>query len=120
MSVLVTIETDLGKVGHAFVIGAEKLKAAVIDAATAVDKAAPAIASAEAIANAVADDIYPGAGDVATAIETVMAKVFAAIDAAGQAAGSDAMNVSLDVATVNAVKAVLPTVKAQAQTTPGS
>jgi hypothetical protein len=57
---------------------------------------------------------------VAIAIEGTMAKVFDAIDKAAAAAGADGMNIQLDQATVAAIKAALPTVKAQAQTTPGS
>lgn len=120
MSGLTTIETDLGKVGHAFVIGAEKLKAAIIGAAGVIDKAAPEIATIEGVANSVAEQIYPGAGLVAGAIEGAMSKVFTAVDSAAAAAGADGMNIQLDQATVTAIKAALPTVKAQATTTPGA
>ena len=120
MSILGTIEADLGKVGHAFVVGAEKLKAAIVGAAGVVDKAEPEIKVIEDLANGVVAQIYPGAGVVAQAIEAAMSKVFTAIDAAGAAASANGLNLQLDQATVDAVKAALPTVKAQAQTTPGS
>jgi hypothetical protein len=120
MGIGATIEADLGKVGHAFVVGAEKLKAAIVGAAGVLDKAQPEIATIEALANGVAEQIYPGAGVVATAIETAMSKVFAAVDAAGTAAASNGLNLQLDQATVTAIQAALPTVKAQAATTPGS
>lgn len=115
-----TIEADLGKVGHAFVMGASKLKAALLWAASQEQTIAPEVAAVESVANVVVGQIYPGAEVVATAIESAMSKVFNAVDAAGAAAGANAMNVELDVATVQAIKAALPTVKAQAQTTPGS
>ena len=114
------VETDLGKVGHAFVMGAEKVKSAVMTAAAAIAKDGPQIAEAETIANSVAAAIYPGSAGVLAAVEGVLSKVFAAVDAAGAAAGANGLSVSLDVATVNAEKAALPTVKAQAATTPGS
>ena len=117
---IATLEADLGKVGHAFVVGAEKLKSVVIAVASDLQKEAPAIAEAETLANSVADAIYPGSATVLAAIEATLSKVFNAVDAAGAAAGADALNVSLDVATVAAIKAALPTVKAQATTTPGS
>jgi hypothetical protein len=120
MSVLKTVETDLGKVGHAFVIGAEKLNAAIVGAETALKKAAPEVATVESIVNIVVDDIYPGAGVVARAIETAAAKAFDAVDALGDATTADGLNIQLDQAAVEAIKAALPTVKAQAQTTPGS
>jgi hypothetical protein len=120
MSLLTTIEADLGKVGHAFVIGAVKLKAVIIQAAGVVDKAEPEIKVIEDLANGVAEQIYPGAGLVMAAIEAGMNKVFNAVDAAGAAAAADGLNLQLDAATVAAIKAALPTVKAQAATTPGS
>lgn len=120
MSFIGTIETDLGKVSHAFVIGAQKLKAAIIATAGVVDKAQPEIAVIEGVANGVVDMIYPGADIVARAIEAAMAKVFDAVDAAAAAATADGLNVQLDQAAVDAVKAALPNVKAQAATTPGS
>lgn len=120
MSILATVEADLGKVAHAFTTGAEKLKAAIIGAAGVIDKAEPEIATIETVANGVVAQIYPGAGLVAASIEAVMAKVFSAIDAAGAAAAANGMNLQLDQATVDAVKAALPTVKTQAATVPGS
>lgn len=120
MSVLTTIEADLGKVGHAFVTGASKLKAVIIATAGVVDKNESEIATIEGVANQVVAQIYPGAELVAIAIEGTMAKVFDAIDKAAAAAGADGMNVQLDSATVAAIKAALPTVKAQASTTPGA
>lgn len=120
MSVLSTIEADLGKVGHAFVVGAEKLKAAIIGAAGVVDKAQPEIQVIEGVANSVVAQIYPGADLVAKAIEAAMAKAFAAVDALGAASTANGLNVQLDQAAVDAVKAALPTVKTQATTTPGS
>lgn len=120
MSVLATIEADLGKVGHAFVVGASKLKSIIIATAGVVDKNEAEIATIENVANTVVAQVYPGAELVAMAIEGTMAKVFDAIDKAAAAASADGMNIQLDQATVAAVKAALPTVKAQAQTTPGS
>ena len=120
MSILSTIEADLGKVGHAFVVGAAKLKAVIIQAAGVVDKAEPEIKVIEDLANGVVEQIYPGAGLVAVGIEAAMAKVFAAVDAAGAAASANGLSLQLDQATVDAVKAALPTVKTQAATTPGS
>lgn len=120
MSILDSVKTDLGKVGHAFVVGAHALKSALAWAAGEEQAIAPQIAAVEAVANKVVAAIYPGAEVVAIAIEGVMSKVFAAIDAAGAAAGAAGMNVELDVATVNAIKAALPIVKSQAMTTPGS
>lgn len=120
MSFLTTIETDLGKVGHAFVVGAEKLKAAIIGAAGVVDKAAPEIKVIEDLANGVVAQIYPGASIVMAAIEAGMAKVFEAVDSASSAASANGLSLTLDMATVAKIQAALPTVKAQAQTTPGS
>lgn len=120
MSFLVTIETDLGKVGHAFVVGASKLKGALVWAAGEEEKIAPEVAAVENVVNKVVAQIYPGADVVAAAIEAVFGKALDAIDKLGEAAGSNGTNVPLDVAAVNAVKAALPIVKAQAQTTPGS
>lgn len=115
-----SIEADLGKVGHAFVVGAEKLKAAIVAAENDLKKAMPAILQGESIAASVVEDIYPGAASVVTAIETAMSKVFDVVDSAGDAASADGLTISLDAATVAAVKAALPIVKAQAATTPGS
>lgn len=120
MSIESTIAADLGKVGHAFVVGAAKLKAAIIWAGGEQAKIAPEVASIEAVANAVADAVYPGASAVATVVEGVMSRVFTAADLASEAAVANGLNVQLDAATVASIKAVLPTVKAQAQTTPGS
>lgn len=120
MSILKTIETDLGKVGHAFAVGAQKLKAAVISAENFIKKEQPEIATIENIANAVVDAVYPGADVVTRAIEAGMAAVFNAVNATGDAAATDGLNIQLDLAAVQAIKAALPTVKAQAQTTPGS
>lgn len=120
MSILVSIETDLGKVGHAFVLGASKLKSALVWAAGEEQKIAPEVAAVESVANAVAAAIYPGADKVAIAIETVFGKALDAVLALGTAAGSDAMNITLDVDAVNKIKAALTIVQAQAQTTPGS
>jgi methyl coenzyme M reductase alpha subunit len=114
------LETDLGKVGHAFVVGSEKLKAALLRAENLITAAAPEIAIVENVINNVVDEIYPGAGKVSTAIELGMSKVFSAVDAAGAAAGANGLSVTLDDATVIAIKAALPLVKAQAQSTPGA
>lgn len=120
MSILVSIETDLGKVGHAFVTGASKLKAVLIWAAGEETKIAPEIAAVENVANAVAAAIYPGADKVALAIEAVFGKALEAVVALGDAATANAMNISLDVDAVNKLKAALPIVKAQAATQPGA
>lgn len=120
MSVGSAIEADLGKVAHAFVVGASDLKKVVIAAENAVKGAGPAITEAETIADSVVDAIYPGSQVVLTAIQGILSKVFNAIDAAGDAAAADGLNVQLDTATVAAVKAALPTVKVQAATVPGS
>lgn len=120
MSIESSIKADLGAVARVFVTGAADLKKVIISAENAVKGAGPAVAEAETIANQVANAIYPGADTVLTAVEAVLSKVFNAIDAAGDAAASDGLNVQLDTATVAAVKAALPTVKAQAATTPGS
>lgn len=120
MSILVSVETDLGKVAHAFVVGAEKMKAALVTAAAAEEKLAPEVAAIENVANEVIAEIYPGADKVAAAIEASFAKVLAAVDALGGAAADNGLSVQLDVGAVNAVKAALPIIKAQAQTTPGS
>lgn len=120
MSITQTIETDLGKVAHAFVVGAAKLKSVITGAEAELAKAQPAITQAESIANAVVNEIYPGADAVVQAIEAAMAKVFTAVDAAGDAATANGLNISLDTATVDAIKTALPVVKAQAATTPGS
>lgn len=115
-----SIGADLGKVGHAFVVGAEKLKAAILWAAGEEKKIAPEVTTLETIANAVVGSIYPGADLVLVAIESTMSKVFNAVDATGDAATADGLNIQLDLATIAAIKAALPTVKAQAVTTPGS
>jgi hypothetical protein len=120
MSILGTIEADLGKVAHAFASGAAKLKAAIIGAAGVIDKAEPEIQVIEGLANGVVAQIYPGAEIVVKAIEAAMSKIFTAVDAAGAAATANGLSLQLDQATVDAVKAALPTVKTQAQTTPGS
>lgn len=120
MGILVTIETDLGKVAHAFTTGAAKLKSALMWAAGEEQKIAPEVAVIEGVANQVVGQIYPGADKVAAAIESVVAKAFAAVESLGSAAAADGLNVQLDAAAVNAVKAALPIVKAQAATTPGS
>lgn len=120
MGFLDTVEKDLGKVAHAFVVGASKLKAAIIGAAGLVDKAEPEIKVIEDLANSVVAQIYPEASIVALAIEAALNKVFTAVDAAAAAAAVDGLNVSLDIATVNAIKAALPQIKAQAATVPGS
>jgi hypothetical protein len=111
---------SLGSVAHAFVLGAEKLKSALITAENLIKKDAPQIAEAETLANAVVSQIYPGAAPVTAAIEAGMAKIFDAVDAAGDAAVANGLSVSLDTATVAAIKAALPMVKAQAATVPGS
>lgn len=120
MGIVATVEADLGKVGHAFVMGAAKLKAAFIAVENTAKKAEPVVAEIEDKANALIELVYPQAEVVAQAIEAAMSKVFAAVDAAGDAAASNAVNVQLDAAAVAAIKAALPIVKAQAQTTPGS
>lgn len=120
MSILGTIETDLGKVGHAFVVGAEKLKGALVWAAGEEQKIAPEVTAVENVVNKVLGQIYPGSDVVAAAFEAAMAKVFDAVDKLGGAAAGDGLNVTLDTAAIQAVQAALPIVKAQAQTTPGS
>lgn len=120
MSVLTAVEAGLGKVGHAFVVGAAKLKAVVVGAAKAIAGAESEIHKLEELANGVVAEIYPGAEKVALAIEAAMDKVFAAVEASGAAADANGLNVQLDIATVTAIKAALPIVKAQAATTPGS
>lgn len=120
MSILVTIETDLGKVAHAFVTGAAKLKGALVWAAGEEEKIAPEVQAVEDVANKVIGQIYPGADVVAAGIEAALAKVFDAVDKLGGAAADNGLNVTLDTAAIQAVQAALPIVKAQAQTTPGS
>jgi hypothetical protein len=120
LSILVQIETDLAKVGHAFVLGAEKLKAALVWAAHEEEKIAPEVAAVENVVNSVVDTIYPGAGKVALAIEAVFGKALEAVDKLGTAAGANGLDVTLDAAAVQAIKDALPIVKAQAATTPGS
>lgn len=120
MSLLVTIETDLGKVGHAFVVGASKLKGALVWAAGMEKKIAPEIAEIERVANSVVGAIYPGAEVVAVAIETVLAKAFDAVERLGEAAVANGLTITLDIDALNALKAALPIVRAQSQTTPGS
>lgn len=116
-----TVETDLGKVAHAFASGAKVLKSEIILAETKLSGSVGTdIATAEKIANAVAEQIYPGSAIVLTAIEKGMASLFNAIDTAADAAQANGLNISLDVATVAAIKAALPIVKTQALTTPGS
>jgi hypothetical protein len=113
-------ETFWGKVAHAFTTGAKELKSAIIAAAGVIGKSEPEIAQIEALANGVVAQIYPGAGLVAQAIEAGMGKIFATVDAAGEAASANGLNLQLDQATVDAIKAALPHVKAQAATTPGA
>ncbi len=120
MSIIVTIETDLGKVAHAFTTGAAKLKAALLWAAGEEQKIAPEIAAVESVANSVIGQIYPGADKVALAIETLMANGLAAVESLGAAAGAAGMSVQLDAAAVHALKDALPIVTAQAATTPGA
>lgn len=120
MSILVSIETDLGKVGHAFVVGASKLKGALIWAAGMEQKIAPEVAAVENVANSVVAAIYPGADKVAIAIEAVFGKALDAISKLGDAAAANGMTIALDVTAVNALKVALPIVQAQSQTTPGS
>lgn len=120
MSILVTIETDLGKVAHAFVTGASKLKGALVWAAGMEKKIAPEVAALENIANAVVGAIYPGAATVALAIELVLGKAFEEVVKLGEAASANGLSITLDIAALNALKAALPIVKAQSQTTPGS
>lgn len=120
MSILGTIEVDLGKVAHVFVVGAKALKNALVAAAREEEKIAPEVQAVENVANKVVGEIYPGADVVAVAIEAVVSKALAAVDALGNAAADNGLSVSLDAAAVQAVKAALPIVKAQAQTTPGS
>lgn len=120
MSIGATIEADLGKVAHVFVVGASDLKKVVIAAENAVKAAQPAIQTAESIANEVAAAIYPGSEVVLVAIEAILSKAFNAVDAAGDAAAANGLNLQLDEATVTAIKAALPIVKVQAATTPGS
>lgn len=120
MSILVQVETDLAKVGHAFVKGATELKAALTWAAGEEQALAPEITAVENVVNKVVAAVYPGSDVVAAAIEAVFAKALSAVDALGAAASADAVNVELDTAAVNAVKAALPIVKTQAQTQPGS
>lgn len=120
MSILGTIEADLGKVARAFVTGAHALKNALVAAAHEEEKIAPEVQAVENVANKVVGEIYPGADVVAAAIEAVIGKALAAVDALGSAAAGNGLNVQLDAAAVEAVKAALPIVKAQAQTTPGS
>ena len=66
-------------------VGAEKLKSAIIASENFLKSEAPAIAEAESIATSVAEQIYPGSATVATAIEAGMSKVFNAVDALGDA-----------------------------------
>jgi hypothetical protein len=120
MSILVSIETDLGKIGHAFVVGAAKLKAALVWAAQQEEKIAPEVAAVENVVNNVVGQVYPGADTVARAIEAVFGKALDAVDALGAAASLDGTSIPLDVAAVNLVKAALPIVKAQSRTQPGS
>lgn len=120
MSILNTVETDLGKVGHAIVMDAEKVKAAIMKVASSTPAIQNDAATIELVINGVLAEVAPGAAVIAAAIEAVVSKVFSAIDALGSAAAADAMNVSLDVATVKAVKAALPSVKAAAAPAPAA
>ncbi len=120
MSIAVTVETDLGKVGHAFVIGASKLKDVLVWAAREEQKIKPEVTIAEDMLNEVVNAIYPGSDIVAVAIEAVFGKALDAVDALGTAAASDGVNIPLDLSAVAAIKAALPILKAQAKTTPGS
>ena len=120
MSIATVIETDLGKVAHVFVTGASKLKAAIHWAASQEQKIAPEVAAVENVANALADQIYPGAGTVAAAIEAGMEKLFVAVDSTDAAMQANLVNIGLDQAAINSLKAALPIVKAQAATVPGA
>lgn len=120
MSIIVSIETDLGKVAHAFVVGAEKTKAALVWAAHEVETVEPEIVKVEDVANKMIAQVYPGADVVALAIEAGFGAILDAVDAIGTAAEANGLNVSLDAAAVAKVKAALPIIKAQAKTTPGA
>lgn len=114
MSVTGTIEKDLGKAAHDIAVGAEKVKAAVVDVAQTLAKDAPSIAQAETLAEGVAEKLSPGAEAVVAAIIAVAGKIFAAVDAAGAAASANGLSVTLDTALIQSVQAALPAVKAQA------
>ncbi len=109
-----SIEADLGKAAHDIAVGAEKVKAAVIKVSSTLGKDAPDIQKAEALAVGVAESLSPGAAAVVQAIIAAAGKVFAAVDAAGDAASANGLSLSLDTATLAAVKAALPAVKVQA------
>lgn len=120
MSIITAVEAGWGKVAHAFVVGAATLKNVIITASKDLKAAQPEIAEVEAVANTIVQAIYPGAEVVAVGIEAVLDKAFAAVEAAGDAAAANGLSLTLDAATVAAIKAALPIVKAQAATTPGS
>jgi len=110
-----SIESALGKAAHDIVIAAEKVKAALVDAGKDLGKAAPDIQEAGTLLTGVATAISPADGaKVAAAVEAIIGKVLSVVDAASAAASANGLSVSLDAATVASVKAILPTVKAEA------
>lgn len=107
-----SIETDLGKAAHDIAVGAEKVKAAVIKVASTIEKDAPEIQKLEELAAGVAEELSPGTAAVVAAIIAAAGKVFAAVDSAAAAATANGLSLSLDSATITAVRAALPTLKA--------
>lgn len=109
-----------GKVAHDFVVGAEKLKAAIVWAGSNAPKIEAEADTIAAIGEGVAAQIYPGADVVGKAIQLVMDKALNAVAVTGEAASANGLNLALDAEAVAAIRAALPIVKTQAVTTPGS
>lgn len=102
------VVADIVKAAHAFKAEIEKMAAAAPGVQKVVDQYA---GDAGLILGAVG---LPQAEAVeAVAIKAIDA-VFAAVEAAGEAAAANGLSVSLDSATVAAVKAILPQIKALA------
>lgn len=107
-----SLEKTFGAIAHDIATAAEKVKAAVIFAASKVPALEKDAASLESVAAGVVEAVNPGAGALITAAEAVLTKIFSAVDAAGAAATANGLNVTLDVDTVKSIQAVLPTIKA--------
>lgn len=92
---------------------AEKVKAAVLKAVAEVDNVIlPETEKLKPTIDAVADALLPGASKYVDYAVALLEDVASALDAGGAAAEQNLQNAGLDAAAIQAVKALIPQLKA--------
>jgi hypothetical protein len=110
---------NLGEIVHKVVATAEsdaaKVKSAIIKAMTEIDTVVlPEATKLEPLVQQVADAVAPGGGAIVNVAYAWLESTAKVIDAGGAAAEQNLSDAGLDVATIQAIKGLIPQLKAAA------